>query len=87
MVSFEQACKIIQEKKKGSYMESAFELSDKYVFAMIPKNIKNPDNCVDPFFSVSKGDGEVKEWNITFDLDAYKKAMKKPLLYKRFVRR
>lgn len=83
MITFEKASEIIKKAKSNSYMETGFELSDKYIFAMVPNSIKNPDNCTDPFFSVDKKTGKVSEWNITFDLEAYREAMKKPLLYKR----
>lgn len=70
-----EAKKIILSKYKDSEIVSIMKLRNGYLFSIKPKNWKDGDILLDPFFKVDNN-GNLSEYSPVMDPEEFKEAMR-----------
>lgn len=79
MTSLSEARQIVAKKYKHLEVTLIFQTPDKWVFALEPKGRSDKAPTNDPFYYVSKTNGECKEYAHLLDLENFKKGIRNPI--------
>ena len=79
MITAKEAARIVLTKHKESVVTGVYDMGDKYVVSIKPKNWDDSEILLDPFFSVDKISKKVSEFSPLFDLAKWREVKDKPV--------
>lgn len=80
-MTYEEAIKNVLSKHKDCKCTSVLDMKNAFVVSIEPKNWKQDEMLLDPYFSVDKKTGKVSEWTPIMDPEGFKQAVASGVVY------
>lgn len=81
-MTYEEAIKKVLSKHKDCKCTSVLDMKNAFVVSIEPKNWKQDEILMDPFFAVNKKTGAVSEWTPIMDPEGFKEALASGVVFK-----